>query len=239
MDSCGTIVLDKIAILLYIYVNTTLPLPAIGCELHLNHIHLKTMMKKEILVVLLNEFADWESAYIAPFLNFGLEPGNAHYSVKTVSVTLKPVMSIGGFRVLPDYDLTTMPGDYAGIILIGGMRWFSPEAELLVPLVQSAIENEKVVAGICNASVFLGMHGFLNDVKHTSNGLEYLKQYAGAKYTGAPNYINELAARDGNIITASGLGTLEFSREILYALKADTPEQIEKTYSMYKTGIWS
>ena len=29
-------------------------------------------MKKEILFVLLKDFADWEGAYIAPYLNYGL-----------------------------------------------------------------------------------------------------------------------------------------------------------------------
>lgn len=29
-------------------------------------------MKQEILFVLLKDFADWEGAYIAPYLNYGL-----------------------------------------------------------------------------------------------------------------------------------------------------------------------
>ena len=33
-------------------------------------------MKKEILFVLLNNFADWEGAYIAPNLTLGVEPGS-------------------------------------------------------------------------------------------------------------------------------------------------------------------
>ena len=196
-------------------------------------------MKKEILFVLLKDFADWEGAYIAPNLNAGVEPGSeSKYIVKTVSVRKEPVVSIGGFKVLPGYGINDIPADYAGIVLIGGMSWFTPEAEQLVSLVKTAIENQKVVAGICNASVFLGAHGFLNNVKHTSNGLEYLKQYAGINYTGDANYIDQQGVRDGNIVTSGGLNTLEFSREVLYALDVDTPEQIEKSYQMHKTGTW-
>lgn len=196
-------------------------------------------MKQEILFVLLNDFADWEGAYIAPSLNCRVEPGSeSRYVVKTVSITKDPVVSCGGFKVLPDYDITDIPADYAGLVLIGGMRWLSPEAELLVSLVKAAVKNKKLVAGICNASVFLGMHGILNDVNHTSNGLEYLKGYAGAVYTGESHYINEGAVRDGNIVTATGLCALEFSREILYVLEADTPKKIEKSYRMNKTGVW-
>ena len=137
-------------------------------------------MKKEILFVLLNNFADWEGAYIAPNLTLGVEPGSeSKYIVKTVSVRKEPVVSIGGFKVLPDYGIHDIPTDYAGIVLIGGMSWFTPEAETIVPLVKEAIEKKRLVAGICNASVFLGRHGFLNHVNHTSNGLDYLKQLRG------------------------------------------------------------
>ena len=196
-------------------------------------------MRKEILFVLLNNFADWEGAYIATNLNVGVEPGSeTKYVVKTVSVTKDPVMSIGGFRVLPDYGINDIPTDHAGIILIGGMDWFTPEAKLIIPLVENAIKNGKLVAGICNASVFLGMHGFLNNVNHTSNGLDYLKNFAGANYIGERFYINEPAVRSGNIVTANGFAALEFSREILYALEADTAKKIERSYRMNKSGVW-
>lgn len=196
------------------------------------------MDKKEVIFVLLNEFADWEGAYIATCLNLGVKPGSpVNYTVKTMSVTKDPVMSIGGFKVLPDYNVNDMPKDHSGLILIGGMRWFSPEAVQIVPLVEEAIRENKLVAGICNASVFLGANGFLNNVKHTSNGLDYLKQYAGEKYTGEVSYVNKHAVRDGNIVTANGTAPLDFCREILYALDADTPEIIEESYQFYTNGL--
>lgn len=195
-------------------------------------------MNNEVLFLLLNDFADWEGAYIAANLNAGVEPGSAvPYTVRTVSVTKDPVVSIGGFRVLPDYGIRDVPVDYAGLVLIGGMSWFNPEAELFVPLVKQAVEHRKPVAGICNASVFLGRHGFLNRVNHTSNTLAYLKAYAGAGYTGESRYVDEPAVRDGNIVTANGFAALEFCREVLYALRADTPEKIEKSYRLHKAGF--
>ncbi|MDH8702504.1 putative intracellular protease/amidase [Dysgonomonadaceae bacterium PH5-43] len=196
------------------------------------------MNKKEVIFVLLDKFADWEGAYISTCLNIGVKPGSPiKYTVKTISVTKDPILSIGGFKVVPDYDLNDMPEDHAGLILIGGMHWFSPEAAQIVPLVEKAVKENKLVAGICNASVFLGACGILNNVKHTSNGLDYLKQYAGERYTGDANYINEQAARDGNIVTAPGTAPLEFCREILYALDADAPEIIEESYQYYKNGF--
>lgn len=196
-------------------------------------------MKKEILFVLLNDFADWEGAYIAPILHLGIEPGSeSKYTVKTVSVTQDPVISCGGFKLLPDYSVNNTPTDYAGIVLVGGMSWFTPEAKAIVPLIKEAMQKKKLVAGICNASVFLGMHGFLNEVSHTSNGLEYLKIYAGTGYTGESHYLNEPAIRSENIVTANGFSALEFCREILYALEADSPQKIERSYRMHKTGVW-
>lgn len=194
-------------------------------------------MNKEVIFVLLNEFADWEGAFIASNLNSGIESGKTKYTVKTLSVTKDPVVSIGGFRVLPDYDLNNIPNEYAGLILIGGNRWFTPEAQLIVPLLEDAIKKDKLVAGICNGSVFLGMNGFLNNVQHTSNTLEYLKEHAGENYTGENQYINEQAVRDGKIVTANGTAYLEFCREVLYALEADTAEKIEEYYRFFKIGL--
>lgn len=195
-------------------------------------------MKKEVIFVLLNGFADWEAAHIAVCLNAGVKPGRPlKYIAKTLSLTKEPVISIGGFRVLPDYDIHTLPLDYAGLVLVGGDNWFSPEAEAIVPIVEKMIRENKLVAGICNASVFLGKHEFLNHVKHTSNALEYLKNMAGEKYTGNAYYIEKQAVRDGNIVTANGTAQLEFCREILYALNADEQEVIEESYSFYKNGF--
>lgn len=195
-------------------------------------------MEKEIIFVLLNGFADWEAAHLAVCVNTGVKPGRpVKYVSKTLSLTKDPVISIGGFRVLPDYDIHTLPEDYAGLVLVGGDNWFSPAAESVVPLVEKMIRENKLVAGICNASVFLGKHGFLNHIKHTSNTLEYLKNMAGEKYAGEAHYIEKQAVRDGNVVTANGTAQLEFCREILYVLNADEPEIIEESYSFYKKGF--
>lgn len=126
-------------------------------------------MGKEIIFILLPQYADWESAFIAFSLNQSLKDGESKYVVKTASVSKSPIISMGGFRTLPDYDLTEIPDRYEALVLIGGLSWFAEQAKRLVPIVQKAIHNDILVAGICNATVFLGKYGFLNDVKHTSN----------------------------------------------------------------------
>ena len=95
------------------------------------------MDKKEVIFVLLNNFADWEGAYISTCLNMGVKPGcPIKYKVKTLSLSKEPITSIGGFRVLPDYDINDLPDDHAGLILIGGMNWFLPEAKPIASLVE-------------------------------------------------------------------------------------------------------
>ena len=66
------------------------------------------MDKKEVIFVLLNNFADWEGAYISTCLNMGVKPGcPIKYKVKTLSLSKEPITSIGGFRVYRIMILTT------------------------------------------------------------------------------------------------------------------------------------
>lgn len=195
-------------------------------------------MKQEVLFLLLNEYADWEGAFLATSLNAGVMPGSeVKYTPKVVAPTLQPVNSIGGFRTLPDYSFQTMPDDYAALILIGGMQWNSAEAEQVVPLVEAALKQGKIVGAICNAASFMAKHGFLNDVKHTGNTLAQIKLWGGDRYTNEAAYQEKQAASDKNIVTANGTEHLEFCRELLLLLKADTPENIHGSYEFYKNGF--
>lgn len=195
-------------------------------------------MKQEVLFLLLNEYADWESAFLAASLNAGVMPGSeVKYVTKVVAPTLDAVSSIGGFRTLPDYSFQTMPKDYAALILIGGMQWNSPEAEQVVPIVQDALQRGKIVGAICNGASFMAKHGFLNDVKHTGNTIQQIKLWGGERYTNEAGYQEKQAFSDKNIVTANGTGQLEFSREVLLLLKADTPENIHASYGFYKNGF--
>lgn len=195
-------------------------------------------MKQKVLFLLLNEYADWESSFISTSLNTGVMPGSEiKYITKTVAPTLDEVCTIGGFRTLPDYSFQTMPTDYAALILISGMQWKSPEAEQVVPLVQNALQSGKIIGAICNAASFMCAHGFLNQVKHTGNTLEQLKLWGGDKYTNEAGYEEKQAVSDKNIVTANGMGYLEFTRELLLLLQADTTDRIDASYDFYKNGF--
>lgn len=197
-------------------------------------------MKREVLFLLLNDYADWESAFLASALNGGVTPDqNINYTVRTVAPTLDGVRSIGGFRTAADYDFDSIPDDYAALVLIGGMSWQSPEAERVTDIVYKAIEAKKVVGAICNAASFLAAHGFLNNVRHTGNTAEQLEAWGGTNYANRSQYIEKQAVSDGGIITANGSGYLEFAREMLLALEAADTERIESWYSFIRNGFYN
>lgn len=191
-------------------------------------------MKKIVLLFLLSNYADWEAGYVAAELNCADD--NNPYCIKIISISKEPVLSIGGLRVLPDYSLETVPEDYEALILIGGTGWRLSESKKIVPLVKATLQKNKPVAGICDGSVFLAKHGFLNGVRHTSNSLEDLKEYATNEYNNAQGYINEPAVMDGNIITANGTSPLEFSRLVFSKLHLDSEEVIQRWYNFNKLG---
>lgn len=196
-------------------------------------------MKQKVVFVLLNDYSDCEGAFLSTALHVGVVPGSdVKYEVYTAAPTLNEVRSIGGLRTLPDYSFENMPRDYAALVLIGGNSWNSPEAELVSPLVQEALSKGKIIGAICNASSFLCSHGFLNEVKHTGNGLDQLKQWGGESYTNEAGFMEKQAVSDKNIVTANGLGYLEFTREMLLLLQANSPEVIAGWYDFFKNGYF-
>lgn len=64
----------------------------------------------------------YDSMWIGRLLTISML-GNGAYEIKTVSLLRDCVQSIGGFSVVPDYDMMSVPKDYEALILIGGMTW--------------------------------------------------------------------------------------------------------------------
>ncbi len=196
-------------------------------------------MKNNVLFVLLDKYAEWEAAPLAAALNSGVTPlGDTRFTTATVAPTADAVSSIGGFSTLPDYDFDSMPQDYAALVLVGGMSWDKPEAGRVEELVARALREGKTVGAICNGASFMAAHGFLNDVTHTGNGLDQLRLWGGERYTNPEGFIERQAVADGSIVTANGSAGIEFAREMLLALEADTRENIDAWYDFNKHGFY-
>ena len=197
------------------------------------------MIMKEILYVLLDNYAEHEIAFLPGAVNTD-EMGfrkNPKYENKIVAATMEPVKSLGGMRTVPDYTFDTMPTDYAALVLIGGYGWFTPGADKVLPCVKDALAQGKIVGAICNAASWMAKQGLLNNIRHTGNGIQQLQMWGGENYTNEAGYINEQAVSDGNVVTANGSGYLEFTRELLKLLENDTPEMIERFYAFNKDGL--
>ena len=189
--------------------------------------------KKEILIVVLEEFADWEMSFVAAFLNI-----SDKYVTKIVSVSEDVLKSIGGLNVLPDYTFKNIPEFFYGLILIGGNSWRKPLNKNVIPIMEKALTMEIPIGAICDATVFMGANGWLNDIMHTSNDLNDLKTYAKDNYHNEKNYVLEQAVSDGKIVTANGTASLEFAKEILELLEAYPKEHINQLFNFHKLGYY-
>jgi putative intracellular protease/amidase len=192
-------------------------------------------MKKEVLIFITDNYADWEIGFIAPLLN---NPSRDH-KIRTVALEQKPVISQGGLTVIPDYTIDSLPDHFEMMILTGGTYWSLAGFQIpeLNQVINHCIEQGIAIAAICDGATFLAENGYLDSIPHTGNSLDHLKK-------NAPNYEGEDFFREkqcvvyGNIVTANGTSTLEFSRDILKLLDVKLPMDIMEWYSCYKRGTF-
>jgi putative intracellular protease/amidase len=189
-------------------------------------------MGSRVHVLVFDGMADWEAAHALAELRRtgGME-------VVAVGFTTDPVITMGGLRILPELALSAVvPGDVRLFLLPGGDLWEGeyPRAALEAML-GALVEKGIPVAAICGATLAVARAGLLDSRRHTSNSPEYLGQHA-ANYKGSSLYLPELATRDRGVITASGLGNVEFAREIFEELGVFDPADRSLWFEMFKNG---
>jgi putative intracellular protease/amidase len=191
-------------------------------------------MEKRIFVFLFDGFSDWEISYLTPEINKSEQFDLVYFSKNGNLIT-----SMGGLQTTPTTSLNELKfEDVDMLILPGGDAWEKGENAEVEKLTKDIFEKRKPIAAICAATTYLGQLGLLNDLKHTSNDLNYLKGIA-PKYCGDENYQNSLVFTDKNIITANGIAPIEFAREIFKTIGLYSDDNIEKWYQLFKNGIWS
>jgi putative intracellular protease/amidase len=190
------------------------------------------MPDKAVYLMIVEGFADWEPAHaVAELRRYG------GYRVETVGLTPEPVHSMGGLPVLPSKTVSEIDvSDVAVFILPGGDRWentaIEPELEKLLMQLDAA---NVPLAAICGATVAISRIGLLRGRRHTSNGLEYLQSHVPG-YSEAANYIDAPAVRDQKLITASGLGDVEFARELFEELGVLTPDDRAQWAQIFRSA---
>lgn len=185
-----------------------------------------------VAVLVFDGFADWEPAFALTGLRrWGGIP------VTTVSYRTHPVTSMGGLRVLPDRALAELaPEDTRLFLLPGGDAWLETEPPAELRSLLLALEAHRVpIAGICAATTALARIGLFRDRHHTSNGKAFLNQHSPG-YETPGLYVEALAVRDRGVISASGLGAVEFAKEIFAELGVFGEADLQLYEDMYRYG---
>jgi putative intracellular protease/amidase len=196
------------------------------------------MTQQRVYVYVQDTWSDWEAGYVMAELNSGrfFKNQDEPLPVKTVALTKDPITTMGGVSITPDLTLRAVTVESSAmLILVGGDTWQDPKHQLVVEKVKMLLDAGSNVAAICGATSALAEAGLFDDRPHTSNGLQYLKMVA-PHYKGDKYYKDERAVFDGNLITASSAGPLQFARYILERLDVFSDEALEAWYNYFDTG---
>lgn len=189
------------------------------------------MKKRSCYLFIFEGFADWEPALVTAGLN-----AYSDFEIKSFSVDGKSVKSMGNLTVHPDYKLDDVkPSSFDLIILPGGNRWEEGGNNEISGLIKEAFKTGKTIAAICAATTFLAKLGIYNNVRHTSNGLEYMKKQV-PEYSDSALYMNEPCVSDNNIITANGAAMIEFAYRIFEHFETIDKSQLAWWLNLYKSS---
>jgi putative intracellular protease/amidase len=188
------------------------------------------MKTRKCYVFVFNGFADWEPALaIAGLQQF------SDFEVRTVSRDGKRVTSMGNVTVNPDTSLDNISHNDVDLLLLpGGFGWEKGENQEITPLLNAVLESGKTVAAICGATAFLGQHGYLDNIKHTSNHPDYYLKAVAPAYKGRDNYVMKLSVTNGNMITASGVASVAFAQEIFAHFNLLENKQLQEWFHYFQ-----
>lgn len=187
---------------------------------------------KKAYVLLFEGYADWEIGHtLAELKRLG------HLEVVSVGFNKKPLVSMGGLQVTPHQTIDQIDFEEMCIfILPGGVMWEKAYPEEVINGLLRQINKRNIpIAAICAATTVLAKAGILKGKKHTSNSLTYLQKTV-PDYSDSRNYIDKMAVTDEQIITASGLGAVDFTMGILEALDVSNAEMRTFWYNAFKYG---
>ena len=191
------------------------------------------MCPKSVHVLVFDGFADWEPAHALAELR-----RSGKHSIRTVGFERVPVTSMGGLEISPQVELAAVsPDDVELLLMPGGDLWESDQypRPKLEELIAALVAGSTPVAAICAATLALGRAGVLDDRRHTSNMRSYLATHAEG-YRGGEHYVEALAVSDRHVITASGLGNVDFARAIFAELEVFSAADEQLWFDMFKHG---
>ena len=189
-------------------------------------------MKQKAYQLVFDGLADWETPYALCAIT---ESGR--FDVATVGFSTEPVTTMGGLKLSPDFIVEDMNAADAGILILpGGDMWEKGANANLEALLRQLHAANVPLAAICGATLAVARAGLTRNRRHTSNGKRYIKAMI-PDYHDEEFYVDALAVTDQNVVTASGLGGIEFGREIITLLNLFDETVTREWFDMYKHGV--
>jgi putative intracellular protease/amidase len=189
-------------------------------------------MRPKAYFLVFDGLADWELAHALCEIN-----KSGKFEVISVGFSKETVTTMGGLKLIPDITLDAVTPVGAGIFMLpGGDMWELTSHEKLKTLLRQLHAKNVPLAAICGATLELARAGLTHRIRHTSNSKDYLESIV-TDYEDGDFYAEELAVADANIITASGLGSVEFAREVIKQLKLYSEADTRLWFEMFKHGV--
>ena len=189
-------------------------------------------MKNKAYLLVFDGLADWEPAHALCEIN-----KSGKFDIVTAGFSRAAVATMAGLKLTPDITIDEIsPAGTSILILPGGDMWEKQSDEKLKVLLRRLHEEAVPIAAICAATLEIVRAGLTQGIRHTSNAREYLQAMV-PDYKDGDLYSDELAVADNNIITASGLGCVEFAREVIKQLNLYSEADTRLWFEMFKHGV--
>jgi putative intracellular protease/amidase len=191
-----------------------------------------------VYVYVLDTLADWELGYAVSELNSGrfFKKGGQRVSLKTVSCSKDPVITMGGITIVPDCVVDDMVVSKTSTLLLPGAEtWNDPKHGAVIRKAGEFLSSGATVCAICGATAALANFGLLDKRPHTSNGPGFLEMVSPG-YKGQSFYIDKPSVADNNLITAGSTGALLWAKQIIAHLGVFEPDTLESWYAYFSTG---
>jgi len=169
-------------------------------------------MTKKTAVLIYPQFSEYELSVALSILMQGNKP------IITVGLDTNPVKGESGLTCIPEVtidevypqeiDSLLLPGCMDISILFSKEEWFE--------FIRNVTNENTVIASISSSPYLLAKAGVLKGKKYTVGLTETAIKELGVFEQ--ENYSNEVVVQDGNLITATGSGFVEFGNRLGKAL---------------------
>lgn len=189
-------------------------------------------MRNIVYFFVFDGFADHEAALALCEIR---RPGD--YRVRTVGLERRPVQSMGGLTVLPDVVLGEIDADDAVLVILpGGTLWERGEIDPLGTALRSLHVGGATIGALSSGVLALAYAGLIDTRRHCGNYAGHIETYV-PEYAGAAHYdVDALAVSEDGVITAGGVGGVEFAREVIRALDLYDERDTQTWYRLFKHG---